>query len=340
MAIVIEFALGLVLVGLTLQDVFDTVVVPGESRARLQVARRLLFISLPVVRWGGSRDRTIPTWFAPSVLVTTFVSWMLLLVLGFGLLAHSLHDAFEPALPSFSQALYVAGSALVTVGLSETDATGLSRWVTLGAGFCGLGVMTMAVTYLLQVQSGVSRRDAGILKLTTSSGEPPSAVGLLERYAELGSQDELERALLHGRDWCAEMLQSHASHPSLIYFRSVGTGSGWPATLGTLMDLAVLLETSVDVPALSGQAALLREQGTRLAEALALVLQLEIRPVPTSHADAGEAIARLRGAGYSMRAEAEPERLAALRAKSAPLVAALADHLGTARPPLLPGANA
>jgi hypothetical protein len=44
----IEVILGIMLVGLSLRDVFDTVVVPGESRGSLRVARRLLSTMLPI----------------------------------------------------------------------------------------------------------------------------------------------------------------------------------------------------------------------------------------------------------------------------------------------------
>ena len=98
--------------------------------------------------------------------------------------------------------------------------------------------MTMAVTYLLEVQSSIARRDTGILKLNTSAGEPPSAVTLLERFAAIGNQPELRELLDEGRNWCATVRQSHSAHPSLIYFQSVGTGAGWPAALGALLDLA------------------------------------------------------------------------------------------------------
>ena len=218
--VALEFTLGLFVVGLTLQDVFDTVVVPGESRALLQVVRRLVVAGLPLLRRIRGHAVAIPTAFGPFILVASFVIWMLLLMLGFGLIAHALRDWYQPPLSSFSQAVFVAGSSLVTVGLSETDATGPARWVNVAAGFCGLGVMTLAVTYLLQVQTAIAQRDAGVLKLTTSAGDPPSAIGLLVRYAELGCQKQLPEVLVMGQDWCAEVLQSHASHPSLIYFRS------------------------------------------------------------------------------------------------------------------------
>src|ERR1700751_3983907 len=43
-----EVVIGIALVALALRDVFDTVVVPGESAGALRVARRLLFMMLPV----------------------------------------------------------------------------------------------------------------------------------------------------------------------------------------------------------------------------------------------------------------------------------------------------
>jgi hypothetical protein len=43
----IEIAAGVLLVVFALRDVFDTVVVPGESRGALRVARRLLAVTLP-----------------------------------------------------------------------------------------------------------------------------------------------------------------------------------------------------------------------------------------------------------------------------------------------------
>jgi hypothetical protein len=47
----IEIVAGVLLVLLALRDVFDTVVVPGESRGALRVARRLLAIMLPIWKW-------------------------------------------------------------------------------------------------------------------------------------------------------------------------------------------------------------------------------------------------------------------------------------------------
>src|SRR5438270_7936711 len=171
---VLEFAVGVVLAMTTLRDVFGTVVVPGASRASLQVARRLVLLGLPIATRIRGAGRGISTGFAPLILSLTFVIWMVLLMCAFGLMAHALRGSFEPRIESLPQALYIVGSGLVTIGLSQTEAIGAARWLMLVAGFCGLAVMTMAVTYLLGVQGAIARRDAGILKLGTTAGRPPS----------------------------------------------------------------------------------------------------------------------------------------------------------------------
>ncbi len=332
----LELLAGLACAVLTLRDVFETAVVPGQGHGALKIARRVTFATLPIWRQRKSSGGGISTSFAPFVLVASFVLWMLLLTVGFGLMAHALADSFKPALPSLPQALYVAGSGLVTVGLSETDAMGGARWVVMGAGFCGMAVMTLAVTYLLEVQASIADRDAGIFKLKTSAGEPPSAIVLLERYAELGSSDDLGQILRDGREWCARVLQSHASHPSLIYFRSTGTGSGWPAALGALLDLTAIVEFLLEAPAWRGPAALLRQEGVQLAQTLNHVVGLS----PQSRTPSAEEIdalrARLAKAGYALAPEPRPDAFATERDRHAGCVAAAAGHLGTAEAPLLP----
>ena len=126
----------------------------------------------------------------------------------------------------------------------------------------------MAVTYLLEVQSSITRRDIGIIKLNTSAGDPPSAVTLLEKFAAIRNRDALPADLSEARNWCATVRQSHTAHPSLIYFRSAATGAGWPAAFGALLDLALFAEHCLDDDRLFGPAVLLREEGLRMAREL------------------------------------------------------------------------
>ena len=329
----IECVAGLVLAGLTLRDVFDTVVVPGRAHGSLKIPRRIVLLGLALLDRGHRRGVGVD--FAPLVLLGTFVTWMLLLVLAFGLMAHAFGDSFRPAVTGFGEALYVAGSSMATIGVGRSQAAGPGSVVAVAAGFCGLAVMTMAVTYLLEVQSNIAHRDAGVLKISTSSGQPPSALTLLERYAALECRDELPALLRGGRDWCATVLQSHASHPSLIYFRSAHVGAGWPATLGALVDLALVFELLVDEPGTRGASVLLREQGVRLAGDLCVLLRLQAADSGIGADDVVRACSRLERAGYRLRPDIDAAGFAAKRQSTVASIEALARHLRAPNAPFV-----
>ncbi|WP_380872018.1 hypothetical protein [Sphingomonas sp. DBB INV C78] len=328
---------GLSLAGVTLSDVIRTVLVPGDSQATLRTPRRLAFLLLPL--WRHMNRRGLSGMFAPIVLIASFTVWMSLLAAGFGMAAYALRAAFQPALTSFADAFYLVGSSLVTVGISETEVTGGARWIILGSGFCGLAVMTMAVTYFLQVQSSTARRDVDVFKLGTSAGDPPSALILLERFASIHNQSELGAVLREGRTWCATVRQSHATHPSLIYFDSAGTGSAWPAALGALLDLALIIQFYIDDDRLYGPAVLLRDEGTRMAKILVRLAGLEAGAPATDKAALEQVASRLAAAGYRLRDEIDYQQAASARTEHQIHVAALAEHLGKPTAPLVPPVN-
>ena len=325
---VLLFIIGLVLAMTALLDVFETVIVPGGSRASLKVAKRLVWLLLPLWKAIRGKRHGLSAAFAPLVLVLCFVLWMAILALAFGLMSYAVRADFDPPLRSFFDAVYIVGSSLVTVGLAESNPAGGARWVVLGAGFCGLAVMTMAVTYLLEVQSSVERRDTGIIKLNTSAGEPPSAVTLLQRFAAIDNQRDIGEILREGRNWCATVRQSHANHPSLIYFQSVAAGSGWPAALGALLDLALLSELCLDSAELRGPSVLLREEATHMARELAALIGLKPVAIDGHEAELRQAAETLDASGYRLRQDADFRNIAQMRGDYLSCVRALADHLG------------
>jgi hypothetical protein len=325
---ILLFVAGMTIAGMTLLDVFDTVVVPGGSRASFRITRRLVWLLLPLWKAVRGKRRGLSGTFAPLVLVLSFIIWVSLLTLGFALAAYAMRNHFSPPLKSIPDAIYMVGTSIVTVGRNDERVLGAARWIILAAGFCGLAVVTMAVTYLLQVQSSIAQRDVGIIKLNTSAGEPPSALTMLKRFSAIGYADELESILREGRNWCATVRQSHANHPSLIYFRSVGTGSGWPAALGALLDFALISERLLDEPSLTGAAMLLREEGTRMARELARIANLKPLQGGADEAELRQAAEQLRQSGYKVRADPDFAAIAAERAIYDNCIDALADHLG------------
>src|SRR6185312_9496548 len=114
---------------------------------------------------------------------------------------------------------------------------------------------------------------------------------------------EIVQVLRDGRDWCATVRQSHSNHPSLLYFRSVGTGSGWPAALGALLDLALLIELWLELPEMRGLAVLLREDGTRMAVELGRLTRIAPRGQPEGIEAAAALRERLEAAGFRLRTD-------------------------------------
>ncbi len=130
---------GVALAWLTLSDVFETVVVPGGSRASLKVTSRIGRALLVFYKLVRGKRHGIASAFAPLVLVSSFILWMALLALAFGLMAYGARARFDPPLHGFGDAVYEAGGALLTIGLSPHFPRGAGRWIILGGGFCGLG---------------------------------------------------------------------------------------------------------------------------------------------------------------------------------------------------------
>jgi hypothetical protein len=331
---VIEGILGFLLAWATLRDLFDTVVVPGSPRGLLKISRRMVRAALPIAKRFGKPGIGVD--FAPVVLGGAFAVWLVLLVTGFGLMVHAFADSFDPPIASLGQALYVAAASMSTMGFSPTEPNGWGAFITVVASFCGLAVVTLAVTYLLEVQANIAHRDIGVLKITTTTGQPPSALKLLERYAALGSPDELCALLREGREWCATVLQSHTSHPWLVYFRSTGTRTGWPAALGALVDLSLIAEMLLDDPRMRTLAILAREEADRLTKDLTEMLSLQPEGEPARIEEAQRLCTRLIAAGYTMNPERDVPSFAKAREEHSAGIRALAWHLGMPEAPLFP----
>jgi hypothetical protein len=114
----------------------------------------------------------------------------------------------------------------------------------------------------------------------------------------------------------------------LIYFKSVSTGAGWPASLGAILDLALIAEHLIDDDKVYGPAVLLREEGARMARELAIEIGLSPIDAPTDEAELQQLAARLASSGYPLRANPNLSAMAKQRAEHMSCVNALAQHLG------------
>ena len=87
-------------------------------------------------------------------------------------------------------------------------------WIT------GLGIVALVVTFLFSLYGSYQRREIEVVALAAAAGTPPSAVALLETYAQLGLVGRLPVLFAEWERWAVEVLDSHVAFPLLGYFRS------------------------------------------------------------------------------------------------------------------------
>jgi len=300
------FLAGVIVLVLVLADVFETVVVPRPSPGFHRLSRYLVRSTWRVWRWIGARTRKglkrdeFYGLYAPGVIVLLLVTWMALLVLGFGLLFHALRTELVPVPQNLGSSLYFAGTSILTLGFGDVVAQGaVARAVSLVAAASGLGLVALVITFLFSLYASYQRRESLVVTLSGRAGAPPSAVVLLEAHARLDMVDQLPHLFATWETWAAEVLDSHVAYPLLGYFRSSHDNVSWLSALGAVLDACALVLTTIEgVP--RGQAELTKRGGAHLVEDIANTRGLQGDGSRVDRSEFDAVYERLRAAGYRL----------------------------------------
>jgi hypothetical protein len=303
--------LGLLLVVLVVWDVFETIIVPRPTPGWFRIGRYLVRGSWRAVRTvagsgaerGPTRERLLGL-FAPAATILLLVAWLTSLIVGFGLILFSLRDELVPMPTNLGTAMYFAATSVLTIGYGDIVATGAAaRIVVIAAAASGLGVVALVVTFLFALYGSYQRREAPVVLLQAKAGSPLSAVVLLENLARLGLDDHLPAFFGEWERWEVEVLDSHVAYPLLGFFRSSHDNLSWISALGTVLDTATLVLTTIEgVP--RGQAQLVRELGIHLVEDITNLGNRAPASVSIDRAAFDAVYARLGAAGYHLVPEA------------------------------------
>ncbi|TMD09047.1 MAG: two pore domain potassium channel family protein [Chloroflexi bacterium] len=330
---VLELLLGIVVVGITLFDLFQSVVLPRPAVGRIRLSPWLIRLSWAIWRrfgrlqWENGRREAILGSYGPLALLTLLGAWVLSLVLGYGLVLHSLGSQLSPA-PDFGTALYFSGASLLTFGYAGFEAIGVpARIVVLTEGANGLALVALVVSLLFSLYASFQQREVLVITTDASAGAPPSGVTLLENAAALGMGDLLADTFDAWKIWSAQVLDSHLAYPILGYFRSSHDNESWLSSLGAVLDAATLVMTTVE-GAPHGHAKLMYGVGTHLVEDLSQVIGPEHdHSVGIERFEFDDARERLSAAGYELRdADLSWERFSKMRSLYAVDLNALARH--------------
>ena len=134
--------------------------------------------------------------FAPGATIALLAAWLVSLILGYGLILFAVRDQLRPVPTNLGTTVYFAATSVLTLGFGDIVAEGpLARIIAAMAAITGLGVVALVVTFLFSLYGSYQRREVRVVMLQASAGAPPSAVALLETYAQLGLVDQLPSPL-------------------------------------------------------------------------------------------------------------------------------------------------
>lgn len=302
----VAFGLGLFLVGLAFWDLFETVVVPRPTPGWFRIARYLVrgsWRGLRAIldRMPGRSHDTLLGLFAPAATVALLCAWLASLIVGYGLILFALRDELKPVPADVGSTIYFAATSLLTLGFGDIVAVGApARFIVTTAAIGGLGAVALVVTFLFSLYGSYQRREVQVVVLQASAGAPPSAVSLLETYAALDLRERIPELFIDWQRWAVEVLDSHVAYPLLGFFRSSHDNLSWISTLGTILDAASLVLTTItDVP--RGEAKLVKQLGTHLVEDIHNLGFRAGEPTTLDRSDFEAAYFRLGQAGYALR---------------------------------------
>ena len=224
---VLELVAGAVIVLLVILDVFFTVLYAriGAGIMSPKIARATWWIFSRAARLSRSQHDKILSFCGPAILVNLLVMWAMLLTLGAGLIIHpalgtSVTVTTGTTPTDFISALYAGGSSMAIVKASDvTPDTDIYRLYFLFNSLLGASIISLTVTYLMQVYNALQRRNTLAYKLFLQTGETNDAAELI---AGLGARGSFQCGYTSLADIAVEMtiaLEAHHFYPVLFYFR-------------------------------------------------------------------------------------------------------------------------
>ena len=304
----IAAALGLGIVLATLMSVVTTLVLPrlASSRIQLYVGRGILqLFSRTSHRFETyeARDRFLALQ-APLYLIVILATWLAILLLGFGLMIWPfLRDG------GLVHALTISGSSLFTLGFAA-DPGVAPRLIIFCAAAAGLTIVALQIAYLPVLYGAFNRREVLVTMLDSRAGSPAWGPELLARSELVDNVHNLGILYQRWEEWAADVAETHASYPVLLWFRSPHPYRSWVIGLLAVLDAAALQLATQPLHAPSEARAFLR-MGYMCLRDLARVVGLSFDsdpkpedPVQLTEQNFQDALHHLADAGWPMERDA------------------------------------
>jgi hypothetical protein len=200
----------------------------------------------------GRRRGAVLSFAGPIIVILLILFWALGLTIGAALiiqpeLGNSIRPSSGDTPTDFVTALLVAGNSLSIVGGGDYSphSTG-TRILYLLNSLIGASVLSLVLSYLVQVYSGLRERNAMALTIDLLSDGTGDAAEMLARLGPDGEMSDATSELGNLVRPLAVTKEAHHFYPLLFYFRFKDPLYSVSRLTFVLLDLTTLIDTTLD----------------------------------------------------------------------------------------------
>jgi hypothetical protein len=223
----LEPAAGAALMFVALLDLFLTVlyVRAGAGFISDRVARSTWAFFRWISKAFGPRRATVLSVSGSMIVVALVAVWASILTTGSALIMHpylgtSVRGSDSKTDTDFLTALYAGGSSMSMVGSSDYSAkTTAFRMVFLFNSLVGMSVMSLALTYVMQIYNALQQRNTFGLTVDQMSGGTGDAALLVKGIGPDNQFSSGYSILSNMADAISGIREAHDFYPVLFYFR-------------------------------------------------------------------------------------------------------------------------
>lgn len=211
-----------------------------------RLARAIAFRATPEER--HKQLNSVGPWLMPMLIGV----YILLSILGFTLIYYPrMPDEFLVATEvqgsRWINSLYFSGVTLTTLGYGDImPRTNEMRLLSFTEAASGLGLISLAISYLVAVYRALERKRAAALAFYIQADGGADAVSFIANHLVAGKLSGLPQTLRIASRDLQEMLESHIEHPIIHYFHPVKVYKGLPRVLFLSLEICAVLRSGLD----------------------------------------------------------------------------------------------
>jgi hypothetical protein len=249
----LEQIAGAVVMVVTLLDIFLIVLYARAGTALFSslISRAIWHGFRLISRPMGHNRGKVLSFCGPVILVGLIFVWAAGLALGAALIMHphlggGIRASGGSTPRDFMSALYAAGNSLSFVGSSEFKPQSAAfQALYLLNSLIGMSVMSLVLTYVMQIYNALKSRNTLGLTIQTLSNDTGDAAELIAGLGPHGQFDSGFSNLSSLASTAAEVKESHHFYPLLFYFRFAEPYYSVSQTATVLLDTVSLLKSAV-----------------------------------------------------------------------------------------------